>query len=583
VLAGEKFKEDVGVVFRGKTVIFRVWAPNANAVSITGDFNDWGEEPLLNDGDGYWHVNLAKIVPGVKYKYVIYAKNGDRLVRDDPRGLQITDSSDGTSVVPDLEFDWEGDDYSLPEKDKIVIYEMHTGTFNRADRATTGTFYDAIQKLDYLRDLGITVIELMPVTSMSQGYGWGYAPNYVYSVEGSYGGRRGLMEFVKACHKRGIGVILDVVYNHFNGDYLWQFDGWSENGGGGIYFYNDARGQTPWGARPDYGRTEVRQYILDNVKMWLTEYRIDGLRLDSTVYVRNCNGKNDDPANDLPGAWSLMASINELAHEISPQALTIAEDCSLNGYITKAPSEGGCGFDAQWDLSLPHVLREVLEGEEKGIDDLCYSLTLRFNYDYMQKVCFADSHDTAANGGERIFEQTHFGKENDVDARRISILVSAVALTAPGLPMLLQGQEFMQGGAFNEWELLEWEKTERFAGIVLANQHLIDLRLNKYGNTGGLVGGDIEIFHKNYDNRVLGYRRFGEVGGDVIVLVNFSDDDFDSYKVQLPEGKWQVRFNSSWKGYSGDFAEAEVTELVPDGNGAASLRLLPRMVLILSK
>lgn len=584
MLDKEKFTEEVGIVFHGKETSFRVWAPNAAKVCVSGDFNDWIEQEMGREDGGYWHVNLEGVEPGAKYKYIIYTSGGERLVRNDPRGLQITDSSDGTSVVPDVEFDWGEDDFELVTKEKIVLYEMHVGTFNRVDRATTGTFYDAMEKLDYLQELGINAIELLPVTSMSQGYGWGYAPNYIYSVEGSYGGRRGLMEFVKACHRRGIGVVLDVVYNHFDGDYLWQFDGWSENGGGGIYFYNDARGNTPWGARPDYGRPEVRQFILDNVKMWLAEFHIDGLRLDSTIYVRNVLGYNNDPMHDIPDAWSLMTSINELAHSIGDRCLMIAEDCSANEYITKPIDVGGAGFDVQWELSLPHSLRNVLENKLGGMDDLVRSMFLRFNNDYMQKVCFADSHDSAANGGERILEQTHFGKENDVDAREISILVSAVALTLPGMPMILNGQEFMQGGSFNEWAMLEWEKAERFGGIVLAHRHLIDFRTNKYGDTGGLVGGVVEIFHQNNDNRVLGYRRFNDAGEDVLVLVNFSNDSFDSYDVRLPgDGRWRVRFNSSWKGYSADFAEAQVDTLVAGDDGMVSLRLLGRMVMILSR
>ncbi|MFV0484719.1 MAG: alpha-amylase family glycosyl hydrolase [Candidatus Saccharimonadales bacterium] len=580
----EVFKEEVGIHFHGEKTSFRVWAPNAKSVSISGDFNDWAEIPLESENDGYWHAELEDLEPGAKYKYIIYTASGEKLFRNDPRGLQITDSSDGTSIVPDMQFDWEKDSYVLPEKEKIVIYEMHIGTFNRIDRATTGTFFEAIEKLDYLQNLGINVVELLPVTSMAQGYGWGYAPNYIYSVEGSYGGRRGLMEFVKACHKRGTGVILDTVYNHFDGDYLWQFDGWSENNGGGIYFYNDERGVTPWGARPDYGRPEVRQYVLDNIKMWLTDFHVDGIRMDSTIYMRNMMGYNNDPAHDIADGWRLMQGVNELTHSIDSGALTIAEDCSANDYITKQEGDGGAGFDAQWELSLPHSLRDVLEGKPWGIDDLCYSLFSRFNSDYMQKVCFADSHDSAANGGERILEQTHFGKENDADARRISILVSAVALTAPGMPMILGGQEFMQGGTFNEWKMLEWENVERFAGVVQAHSDLVDLRTNVAGGTGGLMGGEIEVFHKNYDNRVLGYRRFSQSGEDVLVLINFSDENFDSYDVQLPiEGDWKVRFNSSAKKYSEDFAEAKINDLVTGNDKMVNIELRERMVLILSR
>ena len=136
----------------------------------------------------------------------------------------------------------------------------------------------------------------MPVTSMTSSFGWGYAPNHIYSVENAYGGRHGLMTFVRECHTRGINVVLDVVYNHFSSDTnLWQFDGWSENGRGGIYFYNDERGDTPWGGQPDFGRPEVQQFILDNVAMWLAEYHLDGLRVNSTICVSNTAGVGTTP------------------------------------------------------------------------------------------------------------------------------------------------------------------------------------------------------------------------------------------------------------------------------------------------
>ncbi len=129
---------------------------------------------------------------------------------------------------------------------KAVIYELHVGTFNKPDASTTGTFATVVEKLDYLKELGINTIELMPVTSMAMSHGWGYAPNHIFSIEAAYGGRHGLLELVKASHEKGISVILDVVYNHFYLETdLWQYDGWSENNRGGIYFFNDERGDTP--------------------------------------------------------------------------------------------------------------------------------------------------------------------------------------------------------------------------------------------------------------------------------------------------------------------------------------------------
>lgn len=138
-------------------------------------------------------------------------------------------------------------------------------------------FYDAIEKPDYLAGLGINMVEVMPVTSMAFSNGWGYNVTDIFSIENAYGGRHGLMEFVKACHIRGIGAGR---CNHFMSTDLWRFDGWClKITRGGIYFYNDERGDTPWGSRPDYGRPEVRQFLIDSVVMWLNEFRVDGLRL----------------------------------------------------------------------------------------------------------------------------------------------------------------------------------------------------------------------------------------------------------------------------------------------------------------
>ena len=338
-----------------------VWAPFAKQVYIDGTFTPNGKQPLTSEDDGYWFALIHGAEPGHQYKYIIETPDGRLLEKNDPRARAITSSDKGFSVIVDNEFDWHGDNFIMPPKYDQVIYELHVGTFNRPDAATSGTFDSAIEKLDYLRDLGINIIELMPVTSMAFSNGWGYAPNHIFSVESMLGGRHGLMKFVRACHQHGIGVILDVVYNHFYGDTdLWRFDGWSENDRGGIYFYNDERGDTPWGGRPDYGRPEVRQFILDNVAMWLTEYHIDGLRVDSTIYMRNTAGRDNDPDHNIGDAWSLLQDIVSLAHKIKPDSLIIAEDSASNPQIVAPRLDGGCGFDSQWELGFPHALRAAL-------------------------------------------------------------------------------------------------------------------------------------------------------------------------------------------------------------------------------
>ncbi len=583
-----QLKKNLGVTRHGDDTEFRVWAPFASAVNLAGTVTDDKEIALKSENDGYWSVSIKGVEPGQNYVFLITTADGTVLTRNDPRARQLTTSDSGASVIIDPDFDWQGDAFTPVLPQQQVMYELHVGTFNRPDAATIGTFSDTLEKLDYLKTLGINVIELMPVTSMAHSYGWGYAPNHIYSVENAYGGRHGLLTFVRECHKQGIAVILDVVYNHFSGETdLWQFDGWSENGRGGIYFYNDTRGDTPWGGRPDYGRPEVRQFILDNVTMWLEEYHLDGLRVDSTIYMRNTEGHDNDPAHDISHAWYLLQDIAELAHKLNPNAIVVAEDCANSAYLTKPRSENGCAFDAQWELGFPHALRDGL-GLRGGrtLAGVRYELERRYNGNAFEKVVFSDSHDTAANGSVRLNEAASSGDAADKHAREKTVLANTVMLTAPGIPMFLQGQEFMQEGSFNDWQELEWDKAETYSGIVLAHQHLVNLRLNQGGTTAGLLGQSTAVFHQDDNNGVIGYHRWdkGGPGDDVLVIANFGGDAHETYQLQVPlPGKWHVRFNSTWKGYSPDFHEVALDEVATDENRLITLNLPAYAALILSQ
>ncbi|MDQ3123494.1 MAG: alpha-amylase family glycosyl hydrolase [bacterium] len=498
----------------------------------------------------------------------------------------------GNSVITDSSFDWEGDDFSPPPFHQTVIYELHIGTFFRPDLAVQGTFANAIEKLEYLQKLGINMIEIMPINSMPHDRGWGYAPNYIYAVESLYGGRQLFMEFVKAAHMLGIGVTLDVVYNHFGpgeGLDLWQFDGWNQDNKGGIYFYNDWRSETPWGqTRPDYGRREVQQYILDNVKMWLHDCHVDGLRLDSTIFLRNVAGHNNDPANDIPEGWWLMQNINRLSHKLKPGSLMIAEDSSGNDFITKPVEQDGAGFSAQWEVAFPSVLRQTLNAvndQDRNLIALCDMLSRKYNGDAFQRVIYSDSHDTDANGSQRLNEEVSPGQAADVFARKRSLIAAAVVLTSPGIPMLFQGQEFMQDGYFNDWQALEWERAEKFSGIVAAHADLIALRKNAHGNSAGLSGHSFNVLHLNDANKVLAYHRWdkGGAGDDVIIVINFSNQSLEGYSLVFPhDGSWHVRFNSSWQGYSADFKQLGKTD-TEASNGTGMIDLAPYSVQILSQ
>lgn len=583
-------KNEVGAVVKSDGVSFRVWAPFADSVSVVGSFNDWNETPMQSENDGYWATTVEHAVPGQEYKFVIH-RGEEVLWRNDPRALHFTISA-GCSVISDSKFDWGDDNFTPVPLEQQVIYELHVGTFNRPDAATMGTFQDVTAKLDYLEKLGVNMIELMPIGSMQSDRGWGYAIDYIYAVESLYGGRYGFLQFVKAAHARGIGVILDVVYNHFGPDEkldLWCFDGWQEDGKGGIYFYNDWRAETPWGnTRPDFGRAEVQQYILDNVRMWLHDCRVDGLRVDSTIFIRNVKGQNDDPANDLSEGWELLQGVTSVARTVRPHAVTIAEDVGANEYITKPVGDGGAGFSSQWELGFPQALRDALASNDPAhinLTGVCSELVRRYNDDPLQRIIFTDSHDSAANGSARLNEVLAPGDAEGLFARQQYLLAATILLTAPGIPMLFQGQEFMMPGHFNDWQRLDWGLASKHAGIVEAYRRLIGLRKNLEGNTAGLTARNVNLFHVDEDNKVIAYHRWGEGGpkDDVVVVVNFGSRSHDAYGLDFPRnGTWHVRFNSTERHYGADFSHTRVADVQVQAGGA-ELVVPPSCALIFSQ
>jgi 1,4-alpha-glucan branching enzyme len=323
--------------------------------------------------------------------------------------------------------------------------------------------------------------------------------------------------------------------------------------------------------------------------MWLSEYRLDGLRIDSTIYMRNTKGVDNDPAHDIPDAWYLLQDIVQLAHKINPHAIMIAEDAAATPYITKPRRETGCGFDAQWELGYPHAVRDALAlnaSHAATLDGIQYELQHEYTGDTFEKIIFSDSHDTAANGSVRLSEAAAPERPASLDARQATLIADAVTLTGPGIPMLLQGAEFMQEGAFNDWQALDWDRAEKHQGIVTAHQHLIQLRGNFYGNTAGLLGQSTALIHRNDDNHVIAFHRWdkGGAGDDVVVIVNFSSNSYDEYRLQVPRaGSWTARFNSSWRGYSADFPETNWTEVHAGDDYMIRIPLAPYAVYIISQ
>lgn len=353
-----------------------------------------------------------------------------------------------------------------------------------------------------------------------------------------------------------------MVYNHLGPQDLdlWQFDGWEENGKGGIYFYNDWRSPTPWGdTRPDYGRTEVRQFLRDNALMWLEEYHIDGLRWDATAFIRNVDGNNNDPSHDISEGWDLMRWINDEIDARQPWKISIAEDIRDNEWMTKKIGDGGAGFDAQWDGGFAHSIRDAVilsNDERRDMHAVGNAILSRYNTDAFERVIYTESHDEVANGKSRVPEEIWPDQPGSYFAKKRSTLGAAVVFTSPGIPMIFQGQEFLEDEWFHDTDPIDWAKKEIYSGILGMYRDLIRLRRNWFNTTRGLRGQHVNVYHLNNNDKVIAFHRWeaGGPGDDVVVVVNMANSGYDSYGIGFPrEGLWKVRFNSDWTGYGKDF------------------------------
>ena len=563
-----KKSQGMGSIVGNGTVTFRVWAPHADKVFVKGDFNNWkdNESEFEKENDGYWSFVSDAAKEGQEYKYLIHNKK-ERLERNDPYAFEVT-NSDGNSVIRKLNFEWEDDGFKIPNWNELVIYELHVGTFNRKKADEVGTFEDVIDKLPYLQELGINCIELLPVAEFAGGISWGYNPAHPFAIEQDYGGPDAFANLVNECHKAGIAVIIDVVYNHLGPSDvdLWQFDGWSENGKGGIYFYNDHRSETPWGdTRPDYGRTEVRQYLRDNALMWIEKYHCDGLRMDATSYIRY-EGGGLGYDTEIEEGNILMRDINAELRDKYPHILTIAEDLKGDSKVTDDPLSGGLGYGSQWDMEFVHPVREVIQDthdDSRDLQKIVDALEFKYSGDYFKRVVYTESHDEVANGKARVPEEIQPGDAESGFAKKRAILGMVLTLTAPGIPMLFQGQEFIEDEYFQDTEGLDWKKLAKHKGIKNLVRDVINLRTGKTEGAYGLRCQGISIVHFNQETKILAFKRHDEDSSNqpVLVILNFQNKDFTDYGIGMDnDSSWKLKINSVWNGYDKDFSEIEVDD-----------------------
>ncbi len=575
----------------GTGVTFRVWAPNATSATVPGVFNSWSQTatPLgkeLTNGvwDGVWSVDVAGATAGQQYKYFF---NGN-LWKQDPRARLVQYSgSGGNSIIYDPNaFNWAGDNFTNPPQNDLVVYELHPGTFYT--NTVSSPLVAATNRLDYLKSLGVNVVEVMPIAEFPGNASWGYNLAQIFAVENiGYGGPDGFKTFVKACHARGMAVVLDVIHNHYGPSDLemWNFDGFAgvnSLGGGGIYFYesNTNLQITPYGAtRPNFSSSQVNSFIQDNFTMWLSECHVDGFRWDTPNLMMH-----DNLNNYIPAASNLIGAINAMIHTNYTGKISIAED--VYNYD---------GFDSAWDTSFPGYVTPVLTAATDSARDMTViANAVPFNVRYggvagFGRVAFLESHDVVGglNGGVRLVTAIDSTTPNSYRARKLSTLGAAVTIMAPGVPMIFQGQEMLENKAFDSSLPVDWTKTNTYSGIVQLYRDLITARRNLNKDTPGLEGDQCSMLQVDNTSKLIAFQRWNSAipNQNTVVIANFSTNNFGIYTLPFPSaGTWYVHFNSDSTNYSSDFGNYGSTVVTAGGNPVTATVAIGRYsTLILSQ
>lgn len=423
---------------------FRVWAPAANEVFVDVYHPEPQTLSLERSAGGYWQGLFEGLPAGTRYCYSI----DGRILHPDPASRSQPDGVHAASEVISHHFPWTDSGWHGRAVEEYVLYELHVGTFTRE-----GTFDAAIEELPYLKNLGITAIELMPVAQFPGSRNWGYDGVYPFAVQNSYGGAAGLKRFVDAAHALGLAVVLDVVYNHLGpeGNYLGQY---------GPYFTD--RYPTPWGQAINFDGPDsagVRDYFIQNAVYWIREFHIDGLRLDAVHAIHDSS-----PTHILT---EIAAAVHQFAHESLRTVAVIAESDLNEARIVRSGEFGGYGLDAQWSDDFHHALHTVLTGESAGyyedfgaVEHLASALANGFVYSGQYSLHRGRCHGTdCTDVPGRAFvvcAQNHDQIGNRMLGERLSHLVafedlklaSGILLMAPFVPLLFMGQEYGERAPF---------------------------------------------------------------------------------------------------------------------------------------
>ncbi|HEX8598107.1 MAG TPA: 1,4-alpha-glucan branching protein GlgB [Chloroflexia bacterium] len=591
-------------------VHFAVWAPNAQRVSVVGDFNRWDASiyPMRqHPGFGIWEIFIPGLVEGEAYKYHIRSlHNNYEVEKADPYGFYAEQRPRTASRVFDLSgYEW-GDGEWMQDRSKyngldapISIYEVHLGGWRRKVQEENRVFSYrelAHELVDYVKMLGYTHIELMPLSEHPYDGSWGYQTIGYYAVTSRYGTPKDFMYLVDVCHQNGIGVFIDWVPAHFPKDVhgLNYFDGTH------LYEHADPRiGEHPdWGTLVfNFGRNEVRNFLLSNALFWLDKYHIDGLRVDavaSMLYLDYSRQPGQWVPNRFGGRENLEAvdflkRFNELVHLEYPSALTMAEESTAWPMVTKPTFLGGLGFDMKWNMGWMNDMLKYMEQDpvyrRYHHNLITFSLMYAFNEQFLLPL----SHDEVVH-----LKKSLLGKMPGDEWRKFANLraLFGYMFTHPGKKLLFMGGEFGQRTEFNEQRSLDWhELSNEPNGRLLV--FMRDL-LHAYRNQPALYEVDFSwegfqwLIANDSDNSIIAFARKAKDPDDMVVVVcNFTPLPRYNYRLPVPRnGYYREILNSDSSAYWGsNVGNAGGLETVPDpwseGDCALYLTVPPLSVLLL--